>query len=165
MVKKIKTEVKQEIIPPASPRNIITINAGAIPQMAKEGGKFVFKKEAEAEILKIKKLIFLLEKAEQHIKDMIVATGQSLDPSFKGVVGEYIRATYRRFGEKYTYDKSQEVTLKDFLKSVTWVKVDSKKVDEYVEKTKELPKGIIEKEREPQLSMEVIDKALLEAEI
>ena len=86
----------------------ITINLDTVDSLVKKGENFVFKKEAEAEIIKLLKLRDLLDEKIKEVKVGIEKAGKSIDPSFKGVIGENLRATYRVFGERYTYDKNIE---------------------------------------------------------
>ncbi len=135
---------------------IITVNLDSIDTIVKKGSNFVFKKEAEEEILKLLKLRDLIEEKIKEVKEGIEKAGKSIDPSFKGVIGESLKATYRVFGERYTYDKYSPPD-EQFLKSITFSKVDSAKVDEHLEKTDELPKGIILKDRQPTISFTLKD--------
>ena len=134
----------------------LTINLDSIDSFVKKGKGFVFKREAEEEILKLLKLRDLLDEKIKEVKEGIEKAGKSIDPSFKGVIGENLRATYRVFGERYAYDKYNPPD-EGFLKTITFSKVDSAKVDEHVEKTDELPKGIVLKERIPTISFTLKD--------
>lgn len=142
----------------------ITINLDTVDSLVKKGENFVFKKEAEAEIIKLLKLRDLLDEKIKEVKVGIEKAGKSIDPSFKGVIGENLRATYRVFGERYTYDKYNPPD-EGFLKTITFSKVDSAKVDEHVEKTDELPEGIVLKERIPTISFTLKDNEKDEAQL
>lgn len=136
---------------------IIKFDEDKLSSLAQVGGELVITKDAETAILALLELKEKVEHALEVVKNKIKEDGMAIDPSFKGVVGEHVKATYRTFGEKYTYNRSQEDNLMPFLKETKYYKVDSTKVDEYVKETKEMPEGIIEKERVPQISLQVIE--------
>jgi hypothetical protein len=71
------------------------------------------------------------------------------------VLGARVKAIYRVFGEKYTYDKDKEQDALKWLNVFTVKKVRSDFVDIYVQKEGKLPVGIIEKERIPKISLSV----------
>jgi len=142
----------------------ITVNLELVNTLVKKGSNFVFKKEAEEEILKLLKLRDLIEEKIKEVKEGIEKAGKSIDPSFKGVIGENLRATYRVFGERYTFDKYNPPD-EEFLKTITFSKVDSAKVDEHLEKTDELPTGITLKERVPTISFTIKDNEKDEAKL
>ncbi len=137
----------------------VTFNPQAITKFAKKGEKFIMKKEAEAELLKLLQVQALVERLVKQTKEAIANAGLKIDKGFRGVIGENIRAVYRVYGEKYTYDRDNPP--EDYLKSTTYWKPDSTKIDDYYKKTGELPKGISEKNREPVLSISITDKELL----
>lgn len=133
--------------------DLITVDPKQIQLYADEGGKLVFKKEAEAELIKLLELQKMIEEKVEMVKTMIAESGQSIDEGFKGVIGEKVRATFRLYGEKYTYKMDYISQLGDFLKEKIYYKVDSDKVDEYFKKEGKLPDGISEKPRSPSLTI------------
>lgn len=133
--------------------DIITIDPKQIQLYADEGGKLVFKKEAESELIKLLELQKMIEEKVEMVKTMIAESGQAIDDGFKGVIGEKIRATFRLYGEKYTYKLNSVPDLKDFLKEKIYYKVDSDRVDEYFKAEGKLPDGISEKPRSPSLTI------------
>ena len=137
--------------------NIVTVNIGAITEFVKKGKDFVFKKEAEEQLIKLLQLRDLIDEHIEMVKKGIEVAGKSIDPSFKGVIGDKVKAIYRVYGEKYTYDKALVDKLEGFLKSFTYHKVDSKAVDAFFEKKGTLPIGIFPKYRQPIISL-VMDK-------
>lgn len=137
----------------------ITFNPAAITKFARDGEKFILKQEAEKELLKLLQVQAMVDRLVKQTKEAIANAGLKIDKGFKGVIGENIRAVYRVYGEKYNYDRSNPPEA--FLTSKTYWKPDSTKIDEYYQKTGKLPEGITEKEREPQLSISITDKELL----
>lgn len=135
----------------------IVFNPKAIVKFAEEGGKLVFKQEAEKELLKLIALKDLLENLIKKAKEDIAQNGKEIDPDFKGVIGRKIKAIYRIYGQKYAYSKNMIYEVEDFLKETKYYKVNSAKVDEYFKEHGKLPDGIFEKDRSPVLSLSLIE--------
>ena len=142
-------------------KKLITIDPSKIVSWSKKAGKLVFKKESEKELIKLYQLKDMIDRQIDLVKLAIAESGKSIMENFKGVIGENVRAVYRVYGEKYTYDKEKTKDLEPFLKRVVFYKVDSKAIDEYIKEVGELPEGIIEKDRQPTLSV-TVKKELLE---
>ncbi len=142
---------------------IIKFDEKKLPTLIKEGSDLVWSKKAEEGILLLLRYREMIDEALEKIKAKIAEDGKAIDPSFKGVVGEHIKAMFRTYGEKYTYNRAYEDDLQPFLKETKYYKVDSEKVDEYVKELNELPEGIVEKEREPIISLKVIETSVMEA--
>ena len=136
-------------------KDTITVKKSEITNFVEEGGKFLFKPEAEEHLLKLLEMKELVDKAIDEVKLNIEKAGKEISPDFKGVVGGRIRAIYRVFGEKYTYDKNNPEVASEFLNEFTVRKVISKDVDEHVKETGKLPEGIFEKDRAPKISLTV----------
>lgn len=134
---------------------IITVDLDEASQLATEGGKYVFKREAEEAILKLMELRDAIDEQISKVKEDITRAGLSIDPSFKGVVGHNVKAIYRVFGEKYDYElgNRDDLFMLGFLKKNEQYKVDSKKVDEYFKAHNKLPDGVRVKERAPVISL------------
>jgi len=135
--------------------NIIKIDTNELTAFAEEAGKFVFKQSAEENLLKLLKLKKLIDDALEKAKADIEEAGKKISPDFKGVVGQQIKAIYRSFGEKYTYNKEKVIEASPYLKEIIWRKVKSDEVNAYVKANDKLPEGIIEKDRQPKISISV----------
>lgn len=133
----------------------IIISKSVINHFAQEGGKLIFKPEAETELLKLLELKDMVDNAIEHVKVDIEKAGKGISPDFTGVVGQRVRALYRVFGEKYTYDKALVEKARPYLSEFTIRKVQSGVVDDYVKREGTLPEGIIEKERVPKISLSI----------
>lgn len=140
----------------------VTINPRAIIDIAEKAGDFVFTPEAEMELVKLLKMQKLIEGLVEQVKDQIAEAGLSIDEDFKGVIGEKVRTVYRKYGSKYGYERGKEEELGEFLKEVSYNKIDSGKIEKYLEATGELPEGVFTKDRTKQLSITVTDDNLLE---
>ena len=149
------SEVKSEII---------TIDTGKLTAWVEEGGKFLFKPEAEDALYNLLKAQKAITEAIDKVKKDISEAGiKAGGIGFRGVIGHRVSAISRFYGEKYTYDKEKEDLIKDsFLTERKYYKVNSKVVDDFIKKNNELPGGIIEKDREPQLTLKVEEKLLEE---
>lgn len=129
-------------------------------ELAKEGGKLVLKKEAEEYLVKLLELQEIVAQAVDQAKEQIKQAGESIDPSFKGVIGNKIRAVYRSFGAKYTYKLNEIELAKPFLKEKVYYSVDSKAIDDYVSGAGEMPDGIYEKDRNKSISFTFNNKLI-----
>ena len=136
-------------------KNIIKVDINELATFAEEGGKLVFKQSAEDNIVKLLQLKKLIDDALEKVKADIEEAGKKISPDFKGVVGQQVKAIYRTFGEKYTYDKDKLDEASAYLKEIVWRKVKSDEVNAYVKKNDKLPNGIIEKDRKPKISISV----------
>lgn len=133
----------------------LTIDTDEIRALAREGDKFIFKKEAEKGILELLEVQKQVNEAVETLKMAIAEAGCKIDPSFSGVRGEKVNAVFRFYGEKYEYDWTKKEELKPFLNEKTYFKVDSDKVDGYLEQVGELPDGIKLKDRSKKLSLSI----------
>ena len=138
----------------------IMVNPNYPMELANKGGKLVFKKEAEEYLVKLFELKDIVEKAIDEAKRQIQESGTAIDPSFKGVIGDQVKAIYRTFGTKYTYHMNEIDIAQPFLKEKIYYSVDSKAVDKYISEVKELPPGIYEKERTKSISFSMGNKML-----
>lgn len=138
--------------------DIIKVDPKEIDIMKEEGGKLVFKKNAEEHLLRLLMLEDMIEKAIDYAKEKIADAGLEIDPGFKGVKGEHVSATYRNYGAKYDHDWKKRGDLKAFLKKKEYWSVDSEAVETYLDQTGELPEGIFEKDRSKKLSISTKDE-------
>ena len=134
-------------------KEIIKIDMKEMELLAQEGGKFIFKPEAEESILKLHETIVKLQELEDLIKEEIGRVGHGLNPNFKGVIGDKVKCIYRKFGAKYNYDWKNKSSCEPFLKRKEYFSVDADKVDKYVKEVGEMPEGINLVDREEKLSI------------
>jgi hypothetical protein len=133
--------------------DLITIDPKQISILQEKGGKLLFKRNAEDALISLLTLRDMVDKAIENAKLKIAEAGTELDPGFKGIKGDKVEISYRRYGEKYEYDWKKKDKAEPFLIEKIYYKVDSAMVDGYVEKTGELPEGISEKEREKTIKL------------
>jgi len=129
----------------------IIIYPDEITKLAEEGGKLVFKKEAEDELVKLLEIKNKIDEAIEKVKEQIKQAGESILPNFKGVEGKMVKAVYSYHGAKYEIQDKEKA--KGFYQEVVYNKPDTKTIDNYVKEVGELPEGIITKEREKSLSL------------
>ena len=122
-----------------------------------EGGDVVFNPDAEKYLVKLLQVEEVVNEALDYVKNQIGESGKRVHPGFKGFKGGVVDGVYRKYGEKYWYDKSRLDEAMPYLKEITYFKVDSSKVDEYLETVGEMPEGVNEKDRRPQLSLKFKD--------
>lgn len=137
----------------------IIIDTDEVHGLVEQGGKFVFKKEAELALVDLLTLKEFIEEKISEAKENIANAGTSINPNFRGVIGDSVKAIYRVYGEKYGYEATHKESLeeREFLKKSENYKVDSKRVDEYFAKTGKLPEGVHLKERQKVISF-TLDK-------
>jgi len=130
--------------------DIIKIDKKQITAFVEEAGKLVFKKEAEGSLIQLLDAIDYLNKQLEEVKEKITNAGLLVSPDFKGVVGEKIKAIFRNYGDRYNFTPDAP---HEFIKEVKFDKVDTHAVDEYMKTHKTLPKGIVERDRKPKVSI------------
>jgi Asp-tRNA(Asn)/Glu-tRNA(Gln) amidotransferase A subunit family amidase len=132
-------------------KNQIVIYPDEISKLAEEGGKLVFKKEAEEELVKLLEIKKKIDKAIEKVKEQIKQAGESILPNFKGVEGRRVKAIYSYHGAKYEIQDPQKA--QGFYRIVVYEKPDTETIDNYVKEYGELPEGVVAKEREKSLSL------------
>jgi hypothetical protein len=136
----------------------ITIKPDEIKILAQEGESFLFKPQAEEQLIKLLELQELINQTVEDVKNAIAEAGKSVNPNFKGVIGDRVRCVYRAYGGKYSYDWNKKSILEPFLKHRDTYSVESGKVEEYLKSVGELPDGISESDRENKLSIMLKDE-------
>jgi hypothetical protein len=134
-------------------QEIIKIDPNKMTLFAQEGERFIFKPEAEENIIELHKTIKMLQDLEEKVKEGIGRAGRELNPNFRGVIGKKIKCIYRKYGSKYNYDWKNKEKCEPFLKRKEYFSVDADKVDKYIEEVGEVPEGIFESPREERLSI------------
>ncbi len=124
---------------------IITINKGDIVRFSTIGAKLVLKKDAEDALVQLLDLKDYIDTVVEEVKAKITEGATQVYPDWKGVVGSKLKAIHRYYGDKY------ETTNPDFQKQIISTRVDSTRIDSYIEENGVLPEGVTEKERIPKL--------------
>ncbi|TXH08890.1 MAG: hypothetical protein E6R04_09790 [Spirochaetes bacterium] len=138
----------------------IQISLKELDTVVKQAGKLVATPEAENAILTLLEMREQIDLALEHVKHKIAEDGLKLDPTFKSIQGDKIKAGYRVYGSKYGIDKKYIDELpEDLYKTSVKYTVDSKAVDEWLKSHKSLPLGITMTPRAKQISIRVIGEA------
>ena len=137
---------------------LIKIDPKEIAILAEEGGKFLFKPNAEKSLEKLLDTQKLINETVDSVLEGIKTAGEKINPDFKGVKGEKINLTKRQFGSRYTYKKAKTGSLGAFLKNKNYDYVNAEAVDKYLEALGELPEGVSEKVREYKITVKRKDE-------
>lgn len=142
----------------------VIIKPDEIKILAQEGEKFIFKPKAEEKLIELIMLKEFIDSTIEEVKEKIAIAGLSINPNFKGVIGDKVRCIYRAYGGKYKYDWQRKEVAEPFLKKKEYFSVDADLVEKYFKEVGELPDGIEEADRENKLSIMFKDeeKQLLE---
>lgn len=128
-------------------KDIVTIDKNEILQYASIGEKLVLTPEADDALCKLLDLKDFIDAVVEDVKSKIVESATSEFPTFKGVVGTKLKAVYRAYGDKYESDNEE------FTKEIISRRTDSKKIEDYINETGELPDGVSEKKQTYRLVM------------
>lgn len=132
---------------------IITIDTDDIVITAKDGGKFVFNKNAEDKLEKLLEIKDKLDNVIEQVKGNLETNGLKLNPDFSGVRGDKIKVEYRAFGALYKLVDPKKASL-DFYKTKTTYSLNTDLVSAYVENHDgKLPDGIEKVKRQKKISI------------
>jgi hypothetical protein len=123
----------------------ITIDLDEIKLIAGKADKLLITKEAEKEISKILEAQEKIEEALKEAKAVIEKKALEINPNFKSVEGDLVKASYRFYGQKYYLeeDKINQIPEIMYVKEViTKYKPQSDMIDMWIEKNGGLPYGI-----------------------
>lgn len=124
----------------------ITIDLDEIKLIAGKADKLLLEKDTEKELAKLLDLQIKLEEAIDEAQKKIEVEGLKLNPNFKSVEGDLVKASYRAYGQKYYLedDKIDEVPEIMYLKEViTKYKPNTETIDIWIENNGGLPYGIV----------------------
>jgi hypothetical protein len=134
----------------------ITVDLKEVKLIAGKADKLLVSRETENELAKLLSLRDEIENAITEAQSLIEQEGLKLNPSFKSVEGDLVKASYRSYGQKYylAEDRINEVPTEFYVKEVvTKYKVNTKTVETWAEKNNGLPLGIIAPERKKSLKI------------
>jgi hypothetical protein len=132
---------------------IITIDTDDIVITAKDGGKFVFDKNAEDKLEKLLEIKDKLDNVIEQVKSNLETNGLKLNPDFSGVRGDKIKVEYRAFGALYKLVDPKNASP-DFYKTETTYSLNTELVSAYAENHDgKLPDGIEKVKRQKKISI------------
>lgn len=134
----------------------ISVDLDEVTLIAGKADKLLLEKSTEQELAKLLKLQEMIETAIDTAQTLIEKKGLELNPNFKSVEGDLVKASYRSYGQKYylAEDRVNEIPAEFYIKEViTKYKVNTKTVETWAEKNNGLPLGIIAPERKKSLKI------------
>jgi len=134
----------------------ITVDLDEIKLIADKADKLLITKEAENEIAKLLDLQEKIDEAIKQAKELIEKKGLELNPNFKSVEGDIVKASYRYYGQKYYLeeDKIDKIPVEMYTKEITTrYKANTDIIENFIEKNNGLPYGIVAPERKKSLSI------------
>lgn len=129
-----------------------------IKLIAKNAEKFLVEKETEKPIAKLFQLRDQLDLAIEEAEKLMAEKALKLNPNFKSIEGDLIKASYRAYGQRYYIEDQHlgEVPKEMYTKEIiTKYKVNSDVVDDYVADKGSLPFGIVAPERKKTLKIKL----------
>lgn len=134
----------------------ITVDLDEIKLISSSADNLLITEEAEKEIAKLLDLQDKIEEAIKEAKILIEKKGLEINPNFKSVEGDIIKASYRYYGQKYYLedDKIDKIPTEMYIKEIiTKYKTNTDIIENFIEKNNGLPYGIIAPERKKSLSI------------
>lgn len=134
----------------------ITVDLKEVKLIAGKADRLLIEKSTEDELVKLLTLKSEIEKAIEEAQELIEKRALEINPIFKSVQGDIIRASYRAYGQKYylAEDRIKEIPTEFYFKEVvTKYKVNTEIVEAWAEKNGGLPLGIVAPERKKSLKI------------
>lgn len=124
----------------------ITVDLDEIKLLAGKADKLLLDPSIEVDLVKLLDLQAQIEEVIDEAQKKIEVTALALNPNFKSVEGDMVKASYRAYGQKYYLeeDKIDQVPEVMFTKEViTKYRPNSETIDVWIEKNGGLPIGIV----------------------
>lgn len=122
----------------------LVYNPKKIEGLIKKGSDIVLTPDGEKAIDTLLEMKDRIDLALEMLKVEVIKRGKAMFPDFHAVKGDKIRMYTKRL-DRYTAEKTNKQTIKEFCKEISFLKLDQDKVESYVAKEKKLPSGIFEK--------------------
>lgn len=136
----------------------LTIDLENVVKLASDGKTFALNPDAEESIVKLLELQEKVEHAISVVKASIAEQGTNLNQGFSGVRGSRIQASYRNYGQVYSFEHSDAsgVDPSYYTKSITY-RPNTKSIEDYQDSHGALPPGIVLNEgRKKSVSIKVL---------
>lgn len=127
-------------------KNKITINLSEVALFTLKAGELALTPTGEEALNKLLALRDIITQAIEGAKSGIKQSVLAFDPNFKSLKTDNYTIMYQFTGKRYEIDDSPEEC--DAIVPVVSYKVDSKKLEEFLEREGRLPRGVREVERE-----------------
>lgn len=134
----------------------ITIDLTELTKISVEADKILLDNKVDKSLAKLLETRDKIEEAISNAQKLIEEKGLKLNPNFKSVEGDLVKASYRAYGQKFYLeeDKIDQVPVEFYTKEViTKFKVNTDIVEKWAEKNKGLPIGIISPVRPKSLKL------------
>lgn len=119
----------------------IIIKKKEIELLGKKAGEWGITAAGESYLDKLIELKDLIDKAMDSVKEGLLKHREEMCPDLTTIKGKKYTAYIRTYGDRY---QKTDAALSEFLKEVSYRKVDSEKVEEYKKINGKVPSGIIE---------------------
>jgi hypothetical protein len=124
----------------------ISVDLEEIKLIAGKADKLLLEKDTEVELAKLLDLQVKIEEAITNAQKLIEEKALLINPNFKSVEGDLVKASYRAYGQKYYLeeDKIDQLPVEMYVKEVTTkYKPNSEIIDIWSEKNGGLPYGVV----------------------
>lgn len=131
------------------------INIEKLPQLIEKADSIFISSDGEDILIQLLDLQQQIEDAIDEAKAKIEAKALELDPNFASIQGDRVKVYYRAYGSKYIIEPDRIADVpKELYNTKIKYEADSKAIDAFInEHEGKVPLGIIEKDREKQLSI------------
>lgn len=133
-------------------KDTLSVNKKDIAAIKLEAGELIFEQRAEDALLQLIKIKDTVDAALLEAKEKIKEAGLQMSPDFKGIKGNRVQVVYQETGYKYEISGAPDA---QFMKKTIYVRPDSVAIDRFKDAFKSVPVGIIEKEREKKIIINV----------
>ena len=133
----------------------LTIDTDNLIKLTKNGSEIILEPTAEEAIIKLLEVQHKVESALEELKEKIAEEGIKYDPNFKSVESDNLRIWYRYYGGRFSIDEGRLAEIPEELYKVKKrYYPETKAIDNWVDEGKELPLGIVERDRTKKLSID-----------
>lgn len=132
---------------------LITINTEEIAKLVEKSGEVFLSNEGEEHLVNLLTAHKQLTDAIVEAKEKIAEEAAKISPNFKSITSDRLKISYRTYGAKFKLDESfADQVPKELIQKRVSYSINATAVEKYAEEH-DLPVGIIENDRKPQLSV------------
>lgn len=138
----------------------VVVDLYQIKKWVDDSGEIVTTHEAEEAIIQLYNLKEAIDLAIDTAKKRIESEAIAYNPNFSTISTDNLKITYRAYGGRYTIEKQYQDELpEELIVREIKIKPNVKAIDNYLEENGgKLPLGLLETEREKQLSIKVLNE-------
>lgn len=129
------------------------IDIEKIQQLKLDADKIFLTSDGENALVQILEIEKQIEAVKEEVKSKLAEAALKLNPNFSSIQGDKVKVYYREYGAKYYVDETQATLIPEGLaeQKISY-SVNSKAVEEWVERNGHMPTGIKEVERQKSIS-------------